>query len=149
MIRRCLIASVLAGTVCSAPLYAEQLPGTPQFQQITPQLKEALSAIKSRSLVGVFLLIEPQQAPIALAAYLLRDHAALKRFIKKVERDLKKYKAISRWDKLTALHMIAMGVDRGSPTTGKKLSKKWIVRVQELTLAPSVPHPDLMRRGSN
>ncbi len=139
---------MLAVAVWAAPVAAQPLTGTPRVQRVSPAVIEALAAIRARALVGIFRFVAPSEAPTALADYLLRDHAKLKRFVKKLEKDLKKFRAISRWDKYVCLHMVGLGLNRSSPGTGKMLSKKWIARVQELTLVPSLPHRELaMRRG--
>ena len=143
-----LLAGALAAALWAAPAAAEPLAGTPRYQPIAPALTEALAAIEDSALVGVFLFVAPGDAPVAFAAYLLRDHAALKRFVKKVEQDAKRVKVISRWDKLVCLHLVGMGVDSHRPAGGKTLSKKWVARVQDLTLSQSAQYQDIVdRRG--
>lgn len=132
----------------SASLRAEEVSGTPQYQPIAPALSHALHAIDADAVVGVFLFVNPNDGPVALANYLVRDHQALKKYVKSLEKDVKSAQAVSRWDKLVCLHMVALGVDRSVSAKGKVLSKKWAARVQNLTLTPSLNYSEiLMRRG--
>ncbi len=143
-----IVPAILAATLWASPASAQVVPGAPRFQPITASLSDALAVIKAPNLVGVFLFVPPAEAPAALAAYLLRDHAGLKRFVRRAEKDIAAFKAISRWDKLVFLHLVGMGIDGGS-AGGKTLSKKWVAHVQELTLVPSLDYREIaMRRGS-
>ncbi|MFH2202844.1 MAG: hypothetical protein ABIJ96_07005 [Elusimicrobiota bacterium] len=140
-----LLAAALWATAAAV---AEPPRGAPRMEQLNPSLSEALTAIKQRPLEGAFLFIPAADSSAAMAAYLLRDHATLKRFVRKAEKDIKRVRAITRWDKMVCLHLVAMGVDNAGPDGGPRLSPKWVARVQELTLAQSVAYQDmLIKRG--
>ncbi len=142
-----IVSTILVTALWAAPASARPMPGTPRFQPITAPLSEALVVIKAPKLVGVFLFVPPAEAPAALASYLIRDLAALKRFVHRAEKDIKRFRAISRWDKLVFLHLVGLGID-GGRVGGKSVPKKWVQRVQELTLVPSLDYRDIsMRRG--
>lgn len=142
-----IVSALLALMLWALPASAQPVPGAPQYQRITAPLSEALAVVKAPDLVAVFLFVPPAEAPAALASYLIRNHAGLKRFVRRAENDISKFKAISRWDKLVFLHLIGMGIDGGTHR-GKGLSKKWVERVQDLTLVPSLDYRDIvMRRG--
>jgi hypothetical protein len=134
----------------SAPLCAEQMSGAPRVEPLGAALQEALRVVKNESLAGIFMFVDPQDAPAAFAAFLLRDHKALKVFVKRAEKDVKKVRAISRWDKYVFLHMVGFGLDGAMSVSGKNLSKKWIKRIQDLTLVPSLNYRDVvMKRGAH
>lgn len=142
-----IVPAFLAAALWVSPAGAQGVPGSPRYQPITVPLSDALAVIKEPMLVGVFMFVAPAEAPAALASYLIRNHAGLKRFVRRAEKDVAAFKAISRWDKLVFLHLVGMGID-GSRVGGKRLSKKWVARVQDLTLVPSRDYREIaLRRG--
>jgi hypothetical protein len=135
----------LAVAVCVAPVSAAEAPAVPKGkipnapQIINFGLLEALSAIGHADLAGVFAFIPEEQAPMAMADFLLRNRKALKRFVKKSERDKKKVEAISIWDKHVFMYLTGMVNSGQMPPTMKKVPQRWISRIHALMLAPGLP----------
>ena len=59
---------------------------------------EALAAIGQADLAGVFSFIAEKDAPAAFADLLVHNKKALKKFLAKVEKDLKSASGVAVWD---------------------------------------------------
>ena len=81
------LAKAALGALLAAALSAAgseaQAPAPAQTYLISLSLVEALVAIDKTDLSAVFSFVPEQNAPMALATYLMGDQRALKRFIKK------------------------------------------------------------------
>ena len=102
-------------------------------------LIEALAAIDHADMAGVFAFIPEEQSPMAMADLLLRNHKALRRFIKKAEKDAAKADAISDWDKQVCLYLTGMLSQGQLPPGLKAVSPRWLGRIHELSLKPGLP----------
>ena len=120
------------------------MPQAPQI--INLNLLNALIAVDAQDLAGVFGFIpEPSAAP-ALADYLLHSRSALKRFMKKGEKDLKEVGAISEWDQQVFRYLLAIYSSGALPREMDALPSRWLNRVSALSLAPALPLADITLR---
>ena len=141
-------AAVFLLLCCSAvPLRAQQgaAPALPQQTQIINfSLLDALPAIGQPELGGLFGYVpEPASAP-AFADYLLRRRPALKRFVKRGEKDLKQTGAVNEWDRQVFTYLLVIS---NSPAAGDDgLTGSWAERVGALALAPALPLDQIQLR---
>lgn len=119
-------------------------PSAPSI--IGMSLMEALVAVRHPELAGVFAYVPDSQSAVAMADYLMRDHEALKRFLKKVEGDQRALKLVSGWDKEVCLHIVAATSNRTVPPGAEPLSKKLYDRVSLMSLAQGVPLEIVLQR---
>lgn len=113
---------------------------------ISMSLMEGLVAIKHPELAGVFAYVPESQTAVAMADFLMRDHAALKKFLKKVEAEQKALKLVNGWDKEVCLHIVAATSNRTVPPGAEALSKGLFDRVSLMSLAQGVPLELLIQR---
>lgn len=138
------LLGVLSGTQGSAQYLGGTAPSAPNI--INMSLMDALVAIKHPELAGVFSFVPDSQAPMAMADFLMRDHASLKRYLKMVEADRKKLQIITAWDKEVCLHIVAAASNQNLPPGTERLSKRLTDRVSSLSLAPGMPLEVVMQR---
>ena len=119
-------------------------PSAPNI--INMSLMDALVAIKHPELAGVFSFVPDGQSTMAMADFLMRDHASLKRFLKAAEADQKKLKMINGWDKEVCLHIVAAASNQTVPPGAERLSKSLYDRVSMLSLAQGMPLQVIMQR---
>lgn len=118
-----------------------------QTQIINFSLLEALTAIGEPELAGFFGYVPEAASAPAFADYLLRRRPALKRFVKRVEKDLKETGAVNEWDRHVCLYLLMI---TQSPAAGDDgLTGSWAQRVGALALAQGLPldHIQLRRKG--
>ena len=113
---------------------------------INMSLMDALVVIRHPELAGVFSFVPDAQSAMAMADLLLRDHAALKRFIKATEADQKKFKVINGWDKEVCLHIVAATSNQTLPPGTERLSRGLYDRVSLMSLATGVPLEVILQR---
>ena len=106
---------------------------------------EALVAVDQARLAGVFAFIPEKDTLSAFADLLARDPAALKKYVAKVEADLKGAFGISQWDRDALVGVITL---YGSPLadTFSKPAPKVVTRISELTQAPVLPLEQITAR---
>lgn len=129
-----LLAALLAPAVRGQTPAGDRATG----RFIDSSLMEALVAMDRPELAGIFAFVPDADARVAMADFLLRDPAALKRFIKKAERDLREAKAVNVWDKEVLLHIVAATAEGGIPGVPQP-KKETLSRVSALSLAVGVP----------
>lgn len=129
-----LLAAMAAGAAAQPPV-----PGTAQGGVVNLSLVEALVAVDAQDLAGVFSFIPEDQAPMALADYLMHDRKALKRFVRKGEADLKRSQGINEWDKKVLLYLVGMDSQALLPLGIERIPPSWRARVNALSLAPALP----------
>ncbi|TBR22767.1 hypothetical protein EPO15_07350 [bacterium] len=137
-----LLAAALPGA--RAQYLGGAVPSAPGI--INMSLMEALVAIKHPELAGVFAYVPDAQTSVAMADFLMREHGALKRFLKKVEADHKKLKLVNGWDKEVCLHIVAATANRTVPPGAEALSKRLYDRVSLMSLAVGVPLEVVIQR---
>ena len=114
-----------------------QSPAAPNI--IDMSVVEVLVAIERPELAGIFTYVPEPQLAVAMADFLLRDQASLKRFIKKGEKDLKQAKAVNQWDKEVYLHLVAAGSGGMSIPGVQPMKKSLLDRVSLLSLSQGIP----------
>lgn len=132
---------------------AEVLGGSPvalasvpqQAQIINLNLMNALVAVEAQGLAGLFGFIPEASAAPAFADYLVHNPAALKRFLKKGEQDVKEVGGVNEWDQQVCLYMITIA-SSGILPPENKLPEKLFKRISALSLAPALPLAEITAR---
>ncbi len=122
-----------------------EIPSSPTI--INLNLMEALVAIDRTDLVGIFTFVPQKRTSLAMADFLLRNRKALRKFVKKAERDLKQVQGINEWDKGVFLYLVGMSSGR-LPSGVKALSRGWTDRINTLSLAQPLPLSIMVQRRS-
>lgn len=135
------LAAGRAGAQAPAAVEAPQQP-----QIINLSLLEALLAVKAQELAGVFGFVEEKNAPAAFADYLFHNRPALKRFVKKGERDSKQAGGVNEWDKQVYLYLLGINASAMLPQGYSRLSSSWVDRLSTLSLAPGLTLSELTAR---
>lgn len=106
---------------------------------------DALASVGKPELAGVFSFIPTKDTPNAFADLVARDKKALKKFIGKVERDLKVASGVTTWDHEVVLNLVSLF---GSPLASTLVDPGAKVknRLQELALAPTMSLEDVAVR---
>lgn len=114
-------------------------------QVINLSCVEALVAVGHPELAGVFSFVPEIDNATAFADLLARDAAAQKKFIAKVEKDLKKARGITVWDHDVLRAMVTL---YGSPLgeTLHKPAPKVITRMAELVASPTITLEEMTAR---
>ncbi|HBL18065.1 MAG: hypothetical protein A2X36_08870 [Elusimicrobia bacterium GWA2_69_24] len=137
--RRAWLAAGLLAALAAGAAAQPQTPGTAQGGVINLSLVDALVAVDAQDLAGVFSFIPEEQTPMAMADYLMHDHKALKKFVRKGERDLKLSQGINEWDKKVLLFLVGMNSQPLLPLGIARVSPAWRARVNALSLAQALP----------
>ena len=141
-----LLAAALAALLAPAvrgQAPAGEAPAAGRF--IDASLMEALVAVEHPELAGIFAFVPDASAPLAMADFLLRDPDALKRFIKKGERDLREAQVINQWDKEVLLHIVTATASGGNIPGLPPVKKAVIIRLSGLSLANGVPREVMLQ----
>ena len=150
-----MIKLVLLGCLASNPGSAQPSSQTPavamvpasvpqQPQIINLNLLQALIAIDAQDMAGVFGFVPEANAAPALADYLLHNKAALKRFLKKSEKDLKDVSGVNEWEQQVHRYMLTIYAS-GTLKAGI-VSKSFMDRVAKLSVAPALSLADITSR---
>lgn len=131
--------SLLLALAVSVPGSAAQAPASPQTYIISLSLVEALVAIKGTDLSAVFSFVPEQNAPIALATYLMNNQGALKRFLGKCEKDYEAAQGINDWDKQVLLYLVGLDGSGAAGSGMKKVPERLMKKVSEMSLLPGLP----------
>jgi hypothetical protein len=113
----------------------------PRAQQSTQVLNlsviEALAAVDHADLAGVFGFIAERDNAAAFADFLLRDGKAQKKYLAKLEKDLKVGGGLTEWDHAVLQGMVSV---YGSPMANllKKPSAKTILHMAQMASAPVI-----------
>ena len=131
---------LVAGLLGLAVQAGAQSPQVPTQQQIINlSLIEALVAIDATKLSGVFAFVPREQSSMAMADYLMHDRKALKKFVKKGERDFKQVQGINEWDREVYLYLVGINSGRFLPAGVERVPKKWLKRIHRMSLARPLP----------
>ena len=158
--KRAFLTALLAAALGAGPAAAQQNPTgqtrapqaaapavlAPQGQVIGLSLLEALVAIEHTDLAGIFGFVPEQASSFAMADFLLRDQKSLKLFIKKCEKDYKKAKGISIWDKQVLLHLVTIDASGAEVMGMKKIPAGWMDRINTLSLVEGLPLEIVVQR---
>jgi hypothetical protein len=98
---------------------------------------EGLVAVDRAALAGVFSFIAPKDTAPAFADLLVRDQKALKKFLAKMEKDLKSASGVTVWDHEVLLNAVSLFGSPLAPTLDVPV-KKVLGRMSELSLAPTL-----------
>jgi len=93
-----------------------------QAQVINLSLLEALVAVDAATWRGSSASSPRNATSMAMADYLAHNHKALKKFLKKVERDLKEVQGINDWDRQVILFLV--GINGGDILPGSSRSQR-------------------------
>jgi hypothetical protein len=133
--------------VILATLLASALSlGSPaQAQILNLSCVEALVAAGQSHLAGVFSFVPEKDAPNAFADLIVHDRKALKKYVAKLEADLKEAGGISTWDHEVLAFALTI---YGSPLaqTLDKPGKSQMSALNKLALAPSLSLQDMTAR---
>ena len=150
--RRPAWAAVAALLLGAAPLLGADSPAKagaalPQPQQAIANLSliDALVTVGGENLAGLFSYISETNTAPAFAGYLFRDQKALKRFLKRDEKDLKSVGGISDWNKQVYLYLVTINA-MNSFAKDEMLPAKLLDRVSALSLAPALSLAELSDR---
>ena len=135
-------ALALSVAVSLAPNLFAQAPQTPQM--INLSCVEALVAIGESKLAGVFSFVPDKDSPGAFADLIVHDKKALKKYINKLERDLKDAGGIATWDSQAVKFAMAI---YGSPLA-ETIEKpgNLLARLEALSRAQTMSLQDLTAR---
>lgn len=139
-----LLAPAFGGARAAAQYMGGAAPSAPGI--ISMSLMEALVAVEHPELAGIFAYVPEQQTAVAMADFLMRDHASLKRYLKRVEKDARKLKVVNGWDKEVCLHIVAATANHTVPPGAKPLKKSLYDRVSNLSLAQGVSLQIILQR---
>lgn len=106
---------------------------------------DALASVGKPELAGVFSFVPTKDTPNAFADLVARDKKALKKFVGKVERDLKASSGVTSWDHEVVLNLVSLFGSPLAPTLvdpGTKVKN----RLQELALAPTLSLEEVTAR---
>ncbi|MBI5200589.1 MAG: hypothetical protein HY925_03300 [Elusimicrobia bacterium] len=140
MLRRAILAAAVAFAFC-APSGAQEAAILPesgpirQPQMIDLNLMESLVTCGATDLAGVFGFVAPENAPFALADYLLHNRKALKKLTKNELKNLKETGGVGAWNKLVFMQILQIENAGILPPGVEKLSKSEEQNVSELVLA--------------
>jgi hypothetical protein len=143
-----LAASVVLSALLARPASCAQgqIPSSPQV--INLSLMDTLVAIDAGDMAGVFSFIPEDRTSMAMADYLAHNHRALKKFIKKGERDVKEVQGIDEWDRQVVLYLVGITSSGGLPGA-KPIPAGWVSRINELALVPAVPLQVIVEKRRN
>ncbi|MBI4348491.1 MAG: hypothetical protein HY553_16745 [Elusimicrobia bacterium] len=131
-----LLAGLLATGASAQP--SAVLPEAAPIQQpqmLDLNLMEALVTVGAHDLAGVFGFVPAEAAPAALADYLLHNRKALKKLLKKGQRDLKELGGVNGWEKMVFIQILQLHSNGPIPPGVERLSKKEEYDVSEIVLA--------------
>ncbi|MBI5630512.1 MAG: hypothetical protein HY921_06475 [Elusimicrobia bacterium] len=117
----------------------------PALQMINLSCLEALTSIDQAGLAGVFSFIAEEKTPEAFADLLVHDQKALKKFVKKVEKDFKEASAISTWDQQALQFALTVYGSPLAEALGKPAASV-LAKLSDLSRAPAVSLGEMTER---
>lgn len=125
-----MIAAVLLSLALSSSVHAQQM--------LDLSCVEALASIDEARLAGVFSLIPEKDVTNAFADLIARDPKAMKRYVKKLDADVKQTGGMSEWDHATVVAALSL---YGSPLaqTLPKQKPALVLHLGSLAQAPAMP----------
>ncbi len=143
MIQGALFALILAVSAASAQVGVPRSGGL-----INLNCMDALVAVGRHDLAGVFSFIQEKDSAPAFADLLVRNKAAMKKFLAKLKRNRKAANGITIWDHSVVLYANAI---YSSPigVTLEKPSKKVRKTLNEMSLSPTLTLQQLRQRRIN
>jgi len=138
---RALLPLLAALTLSAVPVLGQpaapaRVPATPRI--IGASVLEALLTVREQRLTGVFAFVPSEHASMAMADYLMHDRRALKRFVKKDERDLEELRGIDAWDREVHLYLVGVHAQLLFPQGVKRIPEKLLQRIRRLSLSPGL-----------
>ena len=100
-----------------------QPPPPPPQQMLDLSLLEALVSVGASDLGGLFGYMPEQAMAPAFSDYLMHSSSALKRFMKKANRDIKETGGINGWDRQVFMYVMQLNGLPALPPGMRKLSK--------------------------
>ncbi|HAZ08988.1 MAG TPA: hypothetical protein DCZ01_10840 [Elusimicrobia bacterium] len=142
MIRAILLAVCLPAAAATTPSPVPSSAGV-----INLSLVDALTAIEEPRLSGIFSFIAEQDSTFAFADLLARDKKALKRYLVKLQADLKAANGLTGWDHEVCATLVNLYSSPFSSTLEKPDPKK-MSQINNCVLAGTVALADIVaRRG--
>jgi len=128
----------------SAPARSQ---GAADSQMLNLSCVEALASIDEARLAGVFSFVPEKDSPTAFADLIARDQKAMKRYLKKLDRDVKQAGGVSEWDHQVVVAAVSL---YGSPMASMLPKQKpaTIEHLATLAQAPAMSLQELTaKRG--
>ncbi|MFA6003251.1 MAG: hypothetical protein WC881_04210 [Elusimicrobiota bacterium] len=125
-------ALVVAGVVAGRAQGQEQRSGVLNLNCV-----EALVAVEHTALAGVFSFVSEKDSNAAFADLVAHDGKALKKYVAKLEKDVKASAGITAWDHDTVL--LALGLFTGPVAdTLEKPGKSLMEKLTQLSMKPTM-----------
>lgn len=115
------------------------------MQMLNLSCVEALASVDEAGLAGVFSFIPDKDSPAAFADLLVHNKKATKKFLAKVEKDLKSSGGISLWDHQSLQFALAIYASPLAETLEKPAGKT-VSKITELAAAPTLSLEELTAR---
>jgi hypothetical protein len=138
------IRALLLTLALAAPARSQ---GAADGQMLNLSCVEALASIDEARLAGVFSFVPEKDSPTAFADLVARDPKAMKRYLKKLNRDLKQAGGLSQWDHDVVVAAVTL---YGSPMAAMLPKQKpaTIEHLASLAQAPAMTLQELTaKRG--
>ncbi|MDD5655921.1 MAG: hypothetical protein PHF00_01535 [Elusimicrobia bacterium] len=137
------LAVLAALAAAGVPARAQQPGG--QGGVINLSCMEALVSIGRAELAGVFSFVADKDSPAAFADLVAHEPKGLKKYAARLEKDQLAAGGITPWDHEALLSLLALFSGPLADTLGKP-SAKLLARLNDLSLAPTVPLETVMAR---
>ncbi len=130
MRRAVLIAALFASTT---------LPASAQRSQVMDlSIMEALVAVGHADMAGIFSFISEKDSAPAFADFLLRNEKSRKKYIAKVDKDVKKAGGLTAWDHAVLQDVVSVYGSPMGKTLPNKASAKEILHMVNLAGTPTL-----------
>ncbi|MHB2025595.1 MAG: hypothetical protein ACYCPQ_02980 [Elusimicrobiota bacterium] len=106
---------------------------------------EALAAAGRPELAGIFAYVPDADTSAAFADLIVHDHAALRRFMIRLEKDAKDVSGISSWDHDAVAYALSIYASPAAATV-KKPSSADLSRLKALLTAPTMSLEEMTAR---
>lgn len=136
--RSAILAVALAvGAAGAAPVRGAERPDAVRGGLINLSCLEALVAINQPGLAGVFSFITEKDSPAAFADLVAHQGKSLKKYVAKLDQDLKAAGGITTWDHEAIVFALALFSGPLAQTL-EKPPQKLVSKMTELSLAPTL-----------
>lgn len=115
---------------------------------LNPSCLSALIAIEHFDMTGVFSFIAEKDSAAALADFLVRNKAAQKKYIAKLQKDMKETMGISVWDHDVVMRSLEFYASPVAETV-EKPSPGVSARLTQLSIAPTLTLQEMSTRRRN
>lgn len=138
-------ALLLALALPSAAAAPAVVPTPDAGGMVNLSLVDALTAIEEPQLAGIFSFIPEKYSTFAFADLMARDKKALKRYLGKLQADLKSAAGLTGWDHEVCATLVNLYASPLSASFEKPDAKR-MSRINECVLAPAVQLSDIVAK---